>query len=368
MYALGVSIAMITSLLTRWEIGNLIRVDSYYQDEGFSLAWSMTKLLVYVEVIVLILVTITSHFLGLSKEICYVIFLSGFFGAIDKFGNLLRCDLEGKMQFKQNFKVKIIFTPIVALITIPMAVMGFGVWALLSSVWVGPLINWVVFRKVNPRKLPMGLIKFIELKKIIKPSFWQWMCFCGQTLFVRADKLAVGAVASETEVGFYNRAFNFAPISFLGLGALAGGPAIVIFSKDLEVKSLWEIYFKRAAILIGSGILFGSAWLLWGEFLVGLIFGENWLPAVPYFQAFAMFGAVKGLYYLTTALMQGKKLYQCQALINFSILGVVAIVGLFALRDGLSFVYLLQVAMLASSIVMLLYTRWYLKRDDLVNK
>ena len=354
-YALGTSIAVIASLLTRWEIGNLIRVDPYYQKKGFGSAWAMTKFLTYVEILVITLVSVGCLLWGVSVEVCAVIFLYGFFSAIDKFSNLLRCDLEGKMKFKQNFKLKMVFTPTIAILTIPLALMGFGVWALIGTVWVAPLVHWVVMRNYNRRSLTKHRVSLSSFREIIRPGFWPWLCYCTQMVYVRVDKITVGAVGTKADVGYYNRSYNYAPLSFLALGALAGGPAIVIFSKTKEISLLWKIYRKRAAILLSSGVLFGVMWLLWADILVVFLFGSKWISAVPYFEAFAMFGAVQGIYHLTCSLMQGRKLFKSQAVINLLVIIVAVSCGLLFVRNAIGIVYLVQITMLVSTMLMLYY-------------
>jgi len=369
-YALGVSIATLSALLTRWEIGNLVRVDSYYQGEGFGVAWAMTKRLVNIEVLVVSVVTIACQYIGLSSEICCVIFVTGLFNAFDKYSNLLRCDLEAHMKFKQNFRVKVIFTPVAAAITIPMGLLGFGIWALLSSAWVGTLINWVVYRKANAREIPTSHVDSQALRALVNKSFWQWLCFCSQTMFARLDKLAMGAIGSSSDVGYYNRSFNYAPLSFLGLAALAGGPAIVAFRRFENAVESWKYFWRRSVVLVGSGVLFGLLWLFWGEGLVGLLFGQNWLPAVPYFKAFAFFGAIQGFYYLVCAYMQGRLRYRAQAAISLVSIGSSALFGLFFVRNGLGLVYLVQATMISAALIMLMFLKFkesemYVKDDSL---
>ncbi len=365
-YALGISIAVVASLLTQWEIGNLVRVDPYYQKKGFGSAWAMTKFLTYVEMLVITIVSVGCLLWGVSVEVCAVIFLYGFFSAIDKFSNLLRCDLEGKMKFKQNFKVKLIFTPIAALITIPLALMGCGVWALIGTVWIGPLVNWLVMRRYNPREITKQPVIIKNFYAIVRPAFWQWLCHCSQMIYTRADKIVVGTISSKADVGYYNRAYNYGPLSFLILGALAGGPAIVIFSKTKEIASLWRIYIRRAGVLFISGISFGLLWLLWADDIVLFVFGSDWLPAVPYFKAFAMFGAVQGIYHLTCSLMQGRKFFKSQAIINILAISMAVGGGLLFVKNAIGIVYLIQITMLVSTILMLYYVFVYAKNHQKV--
>jgi len=356
-FAFGMGIAQVASILTRWEVGNLIRTDKYYQKEGFDIVWALTKVLAWVEVLILFVVAGALVLNGISKEVWITILVCGIANAVDKFSLLLKSDLEAQSSFKNNFKVKLIFPPVVAAITIPMAWMGYGIWALLSSAWVGVLLNWIVFRRANPRTIYSKKPSIVLFKNVIAPSLWQWMNYICYIIYTRADKVLVGSFESKQSVGYYTRSFNYAPLSFIGLGAIAGVPAIVAF-RDLEdERAKWKIFYQRAGFLIGAGILNAIIWLFWAKPVVLFLFGENWLSAVPYFKAFAFFGAVQGIYFLTGSIMQGSRQYKAQALITLmSILGIV-IYFCFMPISGIQVAIALQVSMVISAVSMIVFLK-----------
>jgi len=354
-FAFGTGIAQLASILTRWEVGNLVRSDVYYQEEGFDSVWTLTKILLLAEILVIIVVASACAFFGMQQGVWITILVSGFANAIDKLPVLLRSDLEGRSIFKHNLTVKVLLPPCAALITIPMALMGFGLWALLASAWIGVAINWFVFRRANRRVLSKGKFTFTLLQKVIKPSFWQWVNYITYIVITRADKVTVGAVQSAKDVAYYNRSFNYAPLSFIGLGAIAGVPAIVAF-RDLEdPREKWKIFFQRASLLVIAGIVNGILWIFWGEELVLLLFGENWKAAVPYFKVFAFFGSVQGLYYLAGAIMQGSKKYKQQGLITGASIVVAGVSFLFIPLSGMMIAVVLQSTMLLAAAGMIIY-------------
>lgn len=352
-FAFGMSIAQVASILTRWEVGNLVRSDTYYQGEGFDILWSLSKLLMLVEFIVLCLVSGTLFFLGIQYEVCVTIMVCGLSNVFDKLPLLLKSDLEGQSKFKQNLKVKLLLPPAAALITIPMAMMGFGLWALLSSAWIGVGLNWWVFRRANRRKIVAKRPPVSVLKKVIRPSLWQWMNYLCYILFNRADKVALGAVEPKHTVGYYTRAFNYAPLSFIGLGAIAGVPAIVAFRDLTDYRAKWKVFIQRAGILVGAGLVNGVIWLLWAEELVVLLFGEEWANAAPYFKYFAFFGAVQGIYFLSGAIMQGCREYKAQALISLASIAGASFVFFFAPLNASFVILALQAAMILAAVGMI---------------
>lgn len=354
-FAYGLGIAQLASILTRWEVGNLVRADSYYQNEGFASAWTLTRLLVFVEVFVIVLVAGSCWFWGVSPQVCAVVLGCGIFTALDKFPVILRCDLEGKSAFRSNLTAKLLMVPVAAIVTIPLALFGFGIWALIASSWVGVAVNWFVYRRANTRKLSRDRIDVEMIRKIVRPSFWIWINYMCLIIFNRADKVLLGRAQSSDDVGYYNRAFNYSPLSFMVFGAIAGAPAIVAFRNIESKQARMKLYIRRASLLTGAGLFVAAIWLLWAETLVPLMFGENWLPAVIYFKLFAFFGVVQGLYSLTNALLQGSHHFKAQGLIKLACIAIGALV-LYRLKiDSLTVAIVFQSSMLLAAVTMLIY-------------
>lgn len=354
-FALGTSIAQLAAILTRWEVGNLVRSDSYYRKEGFELVWGLSKKLALAEIGVIVMISGVCAALGMQQGLYITILVYGFANALDKLPLLLKSDLEGRSCFRHNFTVKLLFPPATALITIPMAMMGFELWALLASTWVGVSLNWIVFRKANRRPLPSAPFSADLLKKVVKPSLWQWLNYLCYTILYRADKVLVGSVQSSQSVAYYNRAYNYAPLSYMALGAIAGVPAIVAFSKLENYRAKWKVFAQRAGLLIGAGLLNGVVWILWADELVVFLFGSNWEFAVPYFKIFAFFGSVQGLYFLAGSIMQGSKKYKMQGLITLSSIVVASVSFLFIPLSGIAVAIVLQVTMVVAALGMVLY-------------
>ena len=275
MFAYGMGIAQMAALLTRWEVGNLVRADPYYQEKGFHSVWSLTKILALAEGLVIFLVASVCFFVGLDLSICAVIIVYGVVTAVDKFPVVLRCDLEGRSNFKSNLTVKLWLPPLAAVITIPLALMGLGVWALIASSGVAVGLNWFVYRRANKRQIEMSRIEYSLIRKVIQPSFWVWVNFISHTIFQRGDKVVVGTTGGSEDLGYYARAYNYTPLSFMALGAMAGGPAIVTFRNLGSKGARMRVYFKRVSLMSAAGLFFAAIWLLWADSLVPFLCGDN---------------------------------------------------------------------------------------------
>lgn len=355
MFAYGMGISQMAALLTRWEVGNLVRADPYYQEEGFHSVWSLTKILALAESIVVVLVALVCFLLGVDLSVCVVIGVYGVLTAIDKFPVVLRCDLEGRSHFKSNLIVKLWLPPLAAAITIPLALMGFGVWALIASSGVAMGLNWFVYSRANKRKIEKTRVEYSLIRKVVQPSFWIWMNFISHAIFLRGDKVVVGASEGSENLGYYSRAYNYSPLSFMALGALAGGPAIVTFRNLNCKRARLRVYFKRVSLMSAAGLFFAAIWLLWADLLVPFLFGDNWLSAVIYFKYFAFFGVVQAWYFLSNSLLQGCRKFKAQGLIKLGCIAVAGVVLSLMTVNVLTVAIVLQTAMLMAGLAMLIY-------------
>lgn len=351
-FAFGSSIAFIVVFLCRWEIGSLVRADKYYREEGFSEIWGLTTYLVWMELLFITLASVFTALLFNQMDVALVVFVYGIGAALDRYALILKCDLEGRGEFKQNFLVRCLHPPINLLVVLPMALAGLGLTSLLSGTVVGVIVNWYVMRRYNKRKIPTGKADIELLKKLIKRSMWLWMNQLAGILLDRVDRVLLGSATNERSVAAYNRAYNFTPLSLMVLGGFVGSPAVVAIAlADGNHKEQWRIYIKRCVIVAVAGVAVGIGWLMFSDTLVPLIFGEKWLYAIPTFKAFAFFGAIQGIYLMSHALLSGCTDYRALATLKF--VGIlVAIIALMIVGiSPITLAYSVMAAMLTTSVL-----------------
>ena len=211
-----------------------------------------------------------------------------------------------------------------------MALLGCEVWALLTASCLNVVINWLVYRRANPRKLSFMTKENDMLVKLIKSSFWLWLDQLSSALVTRGDKVLLGLEVDNKDLAAYNRSYNFSPISLMLLGGLVGSPTIVAVAREVDAKAQFKIFFKRAAFIVLAGLVNGVIWFFFSEEIIGVIFGANWLYAASVFKMLAFFGAVNGLYLMSLALLAGRQ--------EFKALACFKLIGLVILAIGVSFI------------------------------
>ena len=208
-----------------------------------------------------------------------------------------------KTQTKANTAALIISTSI-ALI---MAWNGYGVWSLVAQnviyAFFRSLLFWI-YSSWRPKKL-------FSLSKL-------------KTFFAFSNKLlasgAIGAIFNNIypsiiamfypmqQVGYYTQAYKYQDTPFAVLSDTFRSVSMLILS---EINDQTERLRRVVAKLIKSiGFLsfpIASILILIAEPLFATLFGEKWLPSVPYFQILCVGGAVSPFTFILNELFIAKE-------------------------------------------------------------
>ena len=176
-----------------------------------------------------------------------------------------------------------------------LALMGFGVWALVLNVLLSSLIQaMVVCYLVRPRltlQLDTG-----KLKKLLRwgapltgsSLLWQ--------VYENADYLVVGKLLGETATGYYSLAFRLATLVNSRVGAIINRVSFPTFSavqKDHpELLTHWYTITERLGLIVFP---LSAMLALNARDIVLVVLGPKWLPAVPPLQLLCIIGALKPL-------------------------------------------------------------------------
>ncbi len=200
----------------------------------------------------------------------------------------LRMIAQAKLVIEMNFKkIAILNIPgnIIGLfVGVWMAINGFRVWSIvglyLSTQIAATLMYWI-FIKWRPK-----LIFSVEKMKH-HWSFGYKLMISAQlnTVFDNIYNILIGKLYSVQSLGYYERAYtlNNYPVSILsGIISKVSLPLLSQISEDkqrtLKVyrKILMLSFFISAPLMLGALVLAKPLFILF--------LGEQWLPAVPFFQ------------------------------------------------------------------------------------
>ena len=198
------------------------------------------------------------------------------------------------LDFKRANIAPAVATPINIVITILLAILGYGIWSFfwggLASNAFSAFIVWkiVPYRpklRLN-RKILSDLIRFglpMTGSGILAYFYWH------------IDDFMVGTMLGAQQLGYYWLAFKI-PHYFLKAQGVISGVAFSAFSRakdDEQLKRGFEQATKYSATFL---LLPCAVVLVLGQPTIKFVFGENWLPATVPFQVFMVLVVFRGIY------------------------------------------------------------------------
>ena len=228
--------------------------------------------------------------------------------------NLLLCSLmtvhntllEKRLQFRPKVLSNVISLPISATVGIWMALKGCGVWSLvgqaLSASFCRLLFVWLLF----PWR-PRLQFHFASLKNMFPYGSRLLASGLLSVFFDSIYYVVIGKAFNQTELGYYYRGHRLHYLSAMMPSQVVGQvtfPAFSLIQND-EVRLLRAV---RKAMAFCAGLIFP---LMFGTMatassLVQVIFGEKWLPTVPYLQLLCIAGLFYPLNYVNVNILKAR--------------------------------------------------------------
>ncbi len=110
------------------------------------------------------------------------------------------------------------------------------------------------------------------------------------------DNLSIGYFWGSTTLGLYGRAYQVLMLPITQIVAPLTRVAVPILTRVREDRARFFRYLESAQLLagVGLGIMYAVAIGLASPF-IRIVFGDQWMPMVPIFQALAVGGVFRGL-------------------------------------------------------------------------
>ena len=198
--------------------------------------------------------------------------------------------LNKKLDFKTSMKIGAIATTVSGALGIAMAWKGYGVWALalqtLAATILTTVLLWVI-HKWRP-KLEFSLA---SARKLF--GFGGYLLVSGllDVAYNRIYTLLIGKFYGVRDLGFYNRADGTKQLPVSVLTGILSRVAFPIFSaaaNDKEKLHRGVRHALRGMMLVNVPMMLGL--MVTAEPVVQVLFGAQWLPAVPILQVLCLAG------------------------------------------------------------------------------
>lgn len=330
---------------------------SYADNEDFSTVFWMSFSL---SVILYLVIFVTSPYIGLfygTERIVWPIRVLTLVLVVNALNSVQVAFVQRNLEFKKIFKATIISVVISGVVGILMALLDFGLWALvvqqLSYQGINCLvlfgqISWHPTLEFNPTKARRH---FMFGWKLLASGLLN-------TAYNSFSDLIIGKQFSTLDLGFVSQGKKYPQ----AIGTILDGTMQSVIlaavakvqSDKSRVKHLTRLTLKTSVYLIVPAmLLFAVA----AEPLVRLVLGEQWQPAVPFLQMYCFIYALLPIHTSNLQALNGigrSDLFLKLELIKKAYGTVFILVGAFVFQD----VYILVGSYMLSGIISTFVNAW----------
>ena len=222
--------------------------------------------------------------------LCDVLRVQGLILFIYSLNLIQRNQLKKQLRFKILAIVRIVTSVISLIITIIMAYVGFGVWALVTQNLIGAAIPAVVFWVYTKWK-PSWTFSWKSFKELFNFGIFMFMTHLINNLSTQLQGLFIGRLYNPATLGYYSKASG---TERLASGTITGVMTAVTYPLYAEVQDdlpRMQNMLKHLTSTI-SFITFPllAILLLVAKPVFILLYSDRWVESVPYFQVLCFAG------------------------------------------------------------------------------
>jgi PST family polysaccharide transporter len=180
------------------------------------------------------------------------------------------------LDFRGLFWIKLFTAFIPGIFSIPLALYGYGVWALVAGSLAGQVINlYLLWNKSAWR--PQFRYDVVLARSLFSFGFWVLLESFGAWLIVWGDNLIVGRFLGVHDLGVYRTGWMLVTIIF----SLVLNPFLPVlyptFSRlQDDLPALKNTFHKVNRVVFALALPMGTGLLLVGPETAALLFGEKW--------------------------------------------------------------------------------------------
>lgn len=202
--------------------------------------------------------------------------------------------LTKEMNFKLQMKLEIPSTIVSGIVGVGMAYNNYGVWSL---VWLN-LIQAIIFTVlswifINWR--PSLVFNKQKFKYHFKFGYKLTLSGLLDTIYNNSYSIVIGKFFPPASVGFFYQAETMRLFPVMQISSVIGKVTYPFFANINNDQTLKNAYRKTMKLVIFITLPLMLSLNLVAEEGFMLLFGEKWLPAVPYFQILVFASIVRPL-------------------------------------------------------------------------
>lgn len=286
--ALVVVILNILNVFINSGLGNALVQKKDVDEEDYSTVFSFN--LVFCMVIYLILYLIAPYIARFYNDDIYVGLLrvAGINILISGIKNIQQAYVAKKLIYKKFFLSTLGGTIISAIISIVLALYGFGVWALVTQTIVNNMVDTIILW-ITVDFRPKFYFSVQRFKTLFSYGWKVLTTAFVDALYNNIRKLIIGKLYTTSDLALYNKGAQFPELFINNVVASVDEvlfPVMSSVQNNLErVRNMTSRAIKTS-IYITAPVMLGMAMI--SEKMVRLLLTEKWIGCVPFLRIFCI--------------------------------------------------------------------------------
>ena len=230
-------------------------------------------------------------------------------------------------------------------LSLVLIIAGFGVLGAVSGHLIGALIIFISSALLfiglrtkdsifpDLRRLIVSA-KNISIKKYFGFTFWVALDRNMGNLFMALPVILTGIYVTVSEVSFFRLAFGYINLALSLLGPISVLLNVEFPKLQIENKEKLAENFKKVSLYsLGLSVLLTVSAVIVSPIVFKILYGENFLPSVPYVVGLIMYGALYGIGVGLGPMWRAVNKVKISIIINMVILGVGIPFGLWLIKN-----------------------------------
>lgn len=261
-------------------------------------------------------------------------------------------------------------------LSLVLIIAGFGVLGAVSGHLIGALIIFIfsalLFKGLRKRDFIFPDLhrlitsaKRVSLKKYFGFTFWVALDRNMGNLFMALPVILTGVYVTVSEVSFFRLAFGYVNLALSLLGPISVLLNVEFPKLRIENREKLAENFKKVSLYsLALSVLLTVAAIIISPLAFKILYGENFLPSVPYVAGLIVYGALYGIGVGLGPMWRAINGVKVSIVINLVILGAGIPLGLWLIKNyGLwGSVIMVTVWFTTSHLLSFIYLIHYLKK------
>jgi len=239
------------------------------------------------------------------------------------------------LDFRGLFWIKLLTVFIPALFSIPLALLGYGIWSLVTGTLAGQFFNLLLLWMRSPWR-PELKYDLKLAKKLMTFGIWILLGSLGSWLIMWVDNLIVGKFLGVYELGLYRIGWMSVTLIY----GLVLNPIMVVLYPTISrmqdnLPMLKDMIYKMNKIIISIALPIGIGSLFIGKNAAVLLFGDKWLGLGFVFSILAFREAISWACGINSEVYKAIGKPDIIAKIEYALLLIIIPIYFFSVKFGL---------------------------------